>query len=54
MEKCDAINKAFELAKVALEASPGSVYPTKDTAENVADFIETLTERILALEPSHF
>lgn len=48
MTKLEAKMIAIDLAKTAILSPTGnvSVYPCEDTACNVADFIETLTNRL--------
>lgn len=48
MNKHEAQAIAIELAKIALANIGGNstVYPSKSSANDVADFIETLTDRL--------
>lgn len=51
MNKETALEAAIELAKVAVGSSSENlnVYPSKDSGNSVADFIEVLTERLSAM-----
>lgn len=51
MEKEKALEIAIELAKIAAGSSSSnlSVYPSKDARNSVADFIETLMNRLTAM-----
>lgn len=48
MDKFQAQAIAIELAKIAVGSPSGSisVYPNTENANNIADFIETLTNRL--------
>jgi len=51
MEKPTAQSIAIDVAKVALGACSGTptTYPSAESADDVADFIETLTNRLIAM-----
>ena len=46
MEKYQSIDKAIELAKAYLETYQGSKFPDSESANSLADFIETLAARL--------
>lgn len=51
MNKERALEVAIELAKSAIESPSNSVkvYPNKTSAEDVAAFIQTLTDRLTSM-----
>lgn len=46
MEKYHSIDKAIELAKAYLETCNSDKFPDTDSANSLADFIETLAVRL--------
>lgn len=51
MEKNTALNISIELAKISLgtPCEKAVITPTATTANNVADFIETLAKRLMEM-----
>ena len=45
-EKYDAYVFAMDLTKIILANPAVNAYPTEDTAESIADFIETLADKL--------
>jgi hypothetical protein len=50
MNKPNAITIATSIATAAISASEGKVYPNADYADNVADFIERLANRLQEMD----
>lgn len=49
MNKEDAIDIAIEVAKVALSGARPTYTPEKAAANGIADFIETLADRLVKM-----
>ncbi|NLU24122.1 MAG: hypothetical protein GXW99_05280 [Clostridiales bacterium] len=46
MNKTRAINISVEIAKIAISSTELRIAPHKGTADDIADFIETLSARL--------